>query len=205
MRIVVADDSVLIRQGVFAVLRDAGLDVVAEAGEPGAAAPGHGKSPTSPSSTSACRRPHGRGPPSRPRTTPIRPGRPFSYSPSTSSSTTPSNCSPEAPAPSATSSRTGYDHPELVDAVRSVAAGETWSTPRSSLLIAADASEIPSTSSPTANGTYWPSWPRAAPTQPAPAALHQPRRRDTPPPSSPSSGSHHPPTTTAGCWPSWGT
>ena len=33
MRIVVADDSILIRQGVCAVLRDAGLDVVGEAGD----------------------------------------------------------------------------------------------------------------------------------------------------------------------------
>jgi DNA-binding NarL/FixJ family response regulator len=33
VRIVVADDSILIRQGVCAVLRDAGLDVVGEAGD----------------------------------------------------------------------------------------------------------------------------------------------------------------------------
>ena len=59
MRVVIAEDSVLLRQGLVHLLTDAGLEVVAAVDDADAAAACRRRAPrpTSASSTSGCRRP----------------------------------------------------------------------------------------------------------------------------------------------------
>ena len=56
MRVVIADDSILVREGIAAILTRAGIEVAAQVGSPDELlARSTPTSPTSPSSTSACR------------------------------------------------------------------------------------------------------------------------------------------------------
>ena len=66
MRVVVADDSVLLREGIARLLEDAGIEVVGQVGDGEALERRSGTtSRTSRSSTSGCRPPHRRGAPRR--------------------------------------------------------------------------------------------------------------------------------------------
>ena len=128
VRVVVADDALLTREGIVHLLAGAGVDVVAQAEDADAllrevAAP----SPTSPSSTSGCHRPTPTkvsSPPSASATS--TPTSACSCSPSTSSRATPCGCSRTHP------EKVGYLLKErvfaaavLVDALRRVDEGET--------------------------------------------------------------------------------
>ena len=127
MRVVLADDSVLLREGIARLLEEAGFDVVGQAGDGrGADAEGALVQP----GRRARRHPHAadahrRGPARRardPREATPRPA--CSCSRSTSRPTTRSTCSPRAPRASATCSRTASrTSTEFAAAVRRVGEG----------------------------------------------------------------------------------
>ena len=120
VRVVVADDSLLTREGIVHLLRDAGVDVVAEAEDADRLLDQFDRSPTSPSSTSGCRRRTPTkvcAPPNRSATTTLMLG--CWFCPSTSSRAT--RAAPRAhPERSATCSRSAFLGLVLVDAIRRV-------------------------------------------------------------------------------------
>ena len=111
VRVVIADDSVLVREGIAAILPRAGIDVAAQVGSRGRAARRRSTPtcPTSPSSTSACRRRRPtRGCARRTRSARATRRSASSSSPSTSRSGSRRACWPRPPRASATCSRTAW-------------------------------------------------------------------------------------------------
>ena len=95
MRVVIADDSMIVREGLARLLGDAGCEVVGTAGDAQSCCACRTPDPTSPSSTSRCRRPTPtKESPPHSRSAARHPTSACSCCPSTSSPSTPRGCSP---------------------------------------------------------------------------------------------------------------
>ena len=169
LRVVIAEDSVLLREGLTRLIEESGCEVVAKVGDgPAFVRRPWSTGPTSPSWTSGCRPPSAtRASAPRSRRAGSSRGRRCSCSASTWSGSTRRSCSRTA------AGGVGYllkdrvaDVREFVDALRRVAAGGTALDPEvvAQLVVRAPPDDR-LTGSPRASGRCWPRWPRAARTR----------------------------------------